>query len=245
MEQVGGMLERVLTLQEQWESACPEAMAEAMHSVVAVPSDRHGMGAFAVSGLAPGSIATLYPVHALGIAEGGACGDNDTHYFSSQTGPSAYRLQLLHRSVPEGMWADANPERVHVPGWLAHLVNDSASVRGTQSAEVLAYYDLCEAETNCALVPLGPVAPLMALVTTRAVAPGEELLLCYGHSYWLEQLQLLSEATPPPENDDDAAATAEVEARCMAQGRRMAKLAAEVEARYESACQELSARLSP
>lgn len=218
-------------------------MANAMRSVVAGPSDRHGVGAFAQAVLPEYSIATLYPVHALGIGEGGACGDEDTKYFSSQVGPSAYRLQLLHRSVPEGMWADANPQRAHVPGWLAHLVNDAATCRGSGQAAILDYYDRCDAETNCALVPLGPVAPLMALCTTREVSPGDELLLCYGHSYWLEQLGEHG-GQPPGQDDSAASANAEVEARCMVQGRRMAQIATEVEKHYAKAFDELMEHLT-
>ena len=34
------------------------------------------------------------------------------------------------------------------------------------------------------MLPFGGAAPVMALVTTRDVDEGEELLLSYGHSYW-------------------------------------------------------------
>ena len=89
------------------------------------------------------AVATLYPVHAMGIGE-------DTEYFVSLDSPSAYRMQLLHHNLqktyglPHGTWVDANPHRSHAPGWQAHLANDGAICRGATEADVLAYYDESE-----------------------------------------------------------------------------------------------------
>ena len=41
---------------------------------------------------------------------------------------------------------------------------------------------------NFVALPFGEAAPIMALITTRPVSKGEELLISYGHSYWIEQL---------------------------------------------------------
>ena len=119
---------------------------------------------------------------------------------------SAYRSQAFHASTPgfptagppqgwaPGVYVDANPTRPHVPGWMAHLANDCAVVGADATeAEILAYYATCEQKANCAMLPFGAAAPVMALVTTRDVEDGEELLTAYGHSYWVAH-----GGTPPP-----------------------------------------------
>ena len=77
---------------------------------------------------------------------------------------------------------------------LALVNNDAAACAGDSEAAILEYYETCEAEANCVMLPFGDAAPLMALVATRDVAAGDELLLSYGHSYWIEHFG----GTPPP-----------------------------------------------
>ena len=69
---------------------------------------------------------------------------------------------------------------------MAHLANDVQPCAGGSEAEILAYYAACASETNCAMLPFGTAAPIMALVATRDIKAGEELLISYGHSYWLD-----------------------------------------------------------
>ena len=249
-DRLGALFERVLTLQEQWSELQPAVMDPVATHVAAAQSKVHGQGVFAQKDLPARTVATLYPVHAMGIGEGGACAEEDTEYFVSLDSPSAYRMQLLHHNLqktyglPHGTWVDANPHRSHAPGWQAHLANDGAICRGATEADVLAYYDESERTCNCVLVPFGEAAPLMALVTTRAVTQGEELLTMYGHSFWIEQLH---HAPVSPDGDAGASAIREefasVEARCQVHARVMADVELEVALRNEEACRELSAFL--
>ena len=92
-----------------------------------------------------------------------------------------------------------------MPGWLAHLANDCAVVSAQPTEEeILHYYATCEAHANCVMVPFGAAAPIMALVTTREVREGEELLTAYGHTYWIDHFG----GTPPPSSPDVTRAAA-------------------------------------
>lgn len=170
------------------------------------PSALHGLGAFANAPLPAGTVATLYPVHSIGIGSQRVASAEDAEYWKEPC-TSAYRSQAFHASTPgfptagplqgwaPGVYVDANPTRPHVPGWMAHLANDCAVVGADATeAEILAYYATCEQKANCAMLPFGAAAPVMALVTTRDVEDGEELLTAYGHSYWVAHFG----GTPPP-----------------------------------------------
>ena len=84
------------------------------------------------------------------------------------------------------MWVDTNPGLPSVDGWLAHFANDVAACSSAgDETSILAYYDRCGRAANAVLVPFGDAAPLMCLVSTRDVKAGEEILIAYGHDYWM------------------------------------------------------------
>lgn len=186
--------------------AMPLAFDLVAQSVYAAPSSRHGQGAFAATALAHGTVASLYPVHSIGVGTQRIHADGDSEYWREPC-TTAYRSNIFHSATPgapdagpitqwaPGAYVDANPTRECLPGWMAHLANDVAVCTGSQEEEVLRYYAAGAAEANCVMLPFGSAAPLMALVTTRDVAADEELLLSYGHSYWLDAFGVA--AAPP------------------------------------------------
>lgn len=160
-----------------------------------------GRGLFASRDFGRGEIVSLYPVHSVGVVIGdefrAATSTDDQHYFEERSYETGYRINLIgNRLFPGGFkfdgtqqvpYIDTNPDNPDRPGWMAHLINDCAtvSVNGENMAEktILKYYETVSQRCNCLIVPFGP-APLCAAVTTQTVAKGEELFLSYGHKYW-------------------------------------------------------------
>lgn len=237
----------------------PRLREDLLLNVEAAPSPRHGLGAFTKRHLPAFTIGSLYPVHALGIGTSGNCTDDDAAYFAGLEAPSAYRLMLLHHSLhawAPGMWCDANPTRPHAAGWLAHLANDAAVCRAATEASLLAYYAQSQRDCNSMLVPFGEVVPLMALCTTRDVAAGEELLIPYGHNFWLEYFQgapVADDASVEHEDGRDipvAAAPAgysiaDVQAQIRSDTLTMARAALALQSAYEGELRELGKLLDP
>jgi hypothetical protein len=66
-------------------------------------------------------------------------------------------------------------------GFDGHRVNDGATILTNDEAGTLAYYHASRLLKNCIHVPFGP-CPVLALIATRNVLCGEELLTTYGCS---------------------------------------------------------------
>ena len=66
-------------------------------------------------------------------------------------------------------------------GFDGHRVNDGATILTNDEAGTLAYYHSSRLLKNCIHVPFGP-CPVLALIATRNVLCGEELLTTYGCS---------------------------------------------------------------
>ena len=220
-ERLRALFNGCLDLQQPWmwdglralgkEGALPMRFDEIATNVVAGQSMRHGLGAFASRPIPAGTIATLYPVHSLGVGSRRvfAADASDTAYWQREPCTTAYRAQFLHAALPTdaaagpvqqwapGAYIDANPERPHLAGWLGHLANDATACTDSTEAAVLAYYNACACSCNAVMLPLGKAAPLMALVTTEDVDEGDELLLSYGHSYWIENTSGGAGKAPP------------------------------------------------
>lgn len=170
---------------------CFDVMAE---GVRVAPSTKHGLGLFASTDMAAGTMASLYPVHSMGIGTQRISTAEDAEAGTwEEPCSAAYRTTLLHttrigpvQEWAQGAYVDADPARPHLAGWVAHLATDAAVCAGGSDKEILEYYAAGADECNCLMVPFGGAAPVMALVTTRAVQPGEELLVSYGHSYWID-----------------------------------------------------------
>lgn len=66
-------------------------------------------------------------------------------------------------------------------GFDGHRVNDGATIITNDEAGILAYYHASRLLKNCIHVPFGP-CPVLALIATRNILCGEELLTTYGCS---------------------------------------------------------------
>jgi len=186
IQRLSELFNGVLTLQDPriWAAMkqLPE-MQQIADATRAADSPRHGLGAFANAYLSADTVAAFYPVHSIGLGTQRVTAAGDEEYWREPC-TTEYRALVFHEDWAPGAYVDASPERAHVAGWLAHLANDAATVGASATeAEICAYYEACAAACNCVMLPFGQVC---ALVTTRDVAEGDELLLSYGHTYWME-----------------------------------------------------------
>ena len=152
-------------------------------------SSIHGQGLFAAQSLPAGSVATLYPAHALGDAERRFEADGVSATFGG-TEHKPYRLALPPApSLLEwgewarDLWIDVDPSLATASAWSGHLVNDAAMCPSScTEADVLDYYAQ-SSRANCRLVAFGDT-PFVAHVLTSDVEAGTELCGMYGHDYW-------------------------------------------------------------
>ena len=194
LQQLSGLLLGSALLQDEraWgllQTEEDKQFAEIARCSCVKPSDRHELGVFASTDLAKDSIVSFYPVHSIGLGEQRlAQNSDDTEFWKTAT--NAYRSMMLHAAVQEfapGVYVDVNLHRADTAGWLAHRANDAAPCDCSNDATILDYYEQCGALCNTVLVPFGSAAPILALMTTREVRQGEELLVSYGHEAWAAQ----------------------------------------------------------
>ena len=119
---------------------------------------------------APGTLLTLFPIHAFGCAEVTEVGST-----VEETAVRLYLPLLDEATYPYpaflGRRADLFVDAavgIRVPGWLAHLADVGHADVGV---------DRPETRANCMTVPLGGAAPLAALVATTHIRSGEALLV--------------------------------------------------------------------
>ena len=164
-------------------------------------SSRHGLGLFAARDLPAGTVASFFPVHSIGLLDQRlASNADDQEYWKTCT--KAYQTEMLHAAVQDfapGTYVDVNLEKPEQPGWLAHRANDATACAGRCEEDVLSYLHTCMLECNTLLLPFGGAAPILALVTTRDVAEGEELLRCHGLEHWAENNSVDGDDAPVDE----------------------------------------------
>jgi hypothetical protein len=167
-----------------------------------------GRGLFATRPVPAGTIITLYPAHFLGLEMDTAHNHDlyhcrvfssnadqlyfEQHDYESETGNNLLVLQEDRKAVVPSLprailHLDVNPEQPTAPAWLSHIINDGATAVSHLEADIMDYYWRTNARRNCFHVPLGP-SPLMATVTTRSVAKGEEFFTSYDFLYWVMDL---------------------------------------------------------
>ena len=176
-------------LQEQWGAMAnlenwPSAFVEMSECVEAAPSALHGRGLFASAPISKGQVVTFYPVDAMGDSLN-ALALNQYESLGSRD----YKGELFHgllQGWAEDLWIDANPSKLLVRGWLGHLVNDAAVCASSDQHDIDTYYSEVADKANCELVPFGDACPLMAIVATRDLEAGAELLQPYDHDYWTQ-----------------------------------------------------------
>jgi len=214
IQQLSGMLLGAGMLQDEQAWAMLQTHPKAKFSEIAgstytASSSRHGLGVYASEDLEAGTVASFYPVHSIGLGGQRLSSEGHADYWegASAVGASgAYRSTVLHDAMAPGTFVDVDLRAADVNGWLAHRTNDAATCSGDSESEILDYLETCARDVNCAMVPFGKAAPIMALCTTRAVQKDEELLICYGHSHWIEQVG----GTVSPEAQTSAVARAGV-----------------------------------
>ena len=171
------MLRICQVLQDGWDNVLAEpreVRLKAMSGCVrASPSSVcDGTGLFACEDLPSGTVATLYPVHALGLGSTRMELEFDDGQRCQRLDGSPYRVQIWHKSLQdwgaEQMWIDADPSR-RIDGWLGHLANDPATSAatlgaGATEAQLKRYYEEAAAASNAVMVPYGE-APLRAAPT--------------------------------------------------------------------------------
>jgi hypothetical protein len=213
-------------LRASWELLTSTQAAFAAMKIYAnaAVSSIHGVGLFASEPLEAGSLISFYPVDAIGdehdyLTVGK---ENRRHFAGSEKErvkrSGCYRVGVNHPQVrqwAEDLWVDANPSQPATAGWLAHLVNDAATLQGMagsdeaqareMAAAVSAYYDTARRKANCVLVPIEDAAPLLGIVTTQHVDKGDELLVCYGHDFWIPAYQRTAAPEAAARARDEAA----------------------------------------
>ena len=118
--------------------------------------------------------------------------EHEDYYFGPHHGSNDFSFSIEDPS--EQYTFDVNPNRPCLQGsnslFGGHIINDASCVDFTGEPRLRASKaaSYCESsiltDSNVVMCPFGP-APLMAYVTTRQVAKGEELLGVYGLGYWL------------------------------------------------------------
>ena len=171
------MLRICQVLQDGWDNVLAEpreVRLKAMSGCVrASPSSVcDGTGLFSCEDLPSGTVATLYPVHALGLGSLRMELEFDDGQRCQRLDGSPYRVEIWHKSLQdwgaEQMWIDADPSR-RIDGWLGHLANDPATSAatlgaGATEAQLKRYYEEAAAASNAVMVPYGE-APLRAAPT--------------------------------------------------------------------------------
>ena len=166
-------------------------------------SELHGLGLVATRDIEAGELIAFHPVHRVlqqlddGRTVGALAEEEDKEYFRPAAGSvspeeAAYRQVAYCKtyyhvdpSRPERFIIDANPQRQEYEGWLAHRINDGATLSpGSAEAAVAEYYEASAKVRNCCAVSL--CVPLLAFIATKDVAEGDELLATYGHNYWMQ-----------------------------------------------------------
>ena len=190
-------------LAENWDRVAGMLDGLAGDTVLAGPSNVHGLGLIAQEDLEAGTLITLYPVHrilqSLGDGRGAAVlsDEVDEKYFRPPDNLDAEELayrQVAYRQTyshpnptkPESFQLDANALKSDLAMWLGHRINDGATLSPscTSDEEILGYYAASGERRNVCAVAL--CVPLLGFVTTKCVSKGDELFATYGHGYWLQ-----------------------------------------------------------
>lgn len=156
----------------------------------------HGQGVFATRQLPAGAVLTGYPCHLLAV-------DREVVQICEGTvDASAQRVQHLADaysfSMRGGLRLIGLPERCGDKRLLGHMLNDASLVNvfhGTPPDALRdplpygrllkLYYKNLFAHCNCKFQQ-DARGLLIGIISTREIEPGEELLLNYGLTYWLD-----------------------------------------------------------
>ena len=155
-------------------------------SVELRPSPIHGMGVFATKDIEAFSFLSLYPCDGLLWLPEDADWDliNSTAAIRTGWKPTSLEEELTYRQAIDSLgrgklFIDANPSVTADPYFLAHMINDGASCKREESAEM--YWTISDRKRNSLFCPV-----LEAHFATKDIKKGEEILSTYGSDYWLD-----------------------------------------------------------
>jgi len=170
-------------------------------------SSLHGKGLFATSDIPPWSIVTLFPVdyveHAKPVEDGLARMFQPCRYsYGKQCDPFDAMMELQDTKcysltvndlpmsalmTPAGIqttiYGDPGNQRY---GELGHYINDPGHLSETPSPEEYSQYLSTFTKSNVMFFIVANYT--VAVVTTRGISSGEEILLTYGESFWSPSL---------------------------------------------------------
>ena len=149
------------------------------------PSPIHGKGIFATRDIKRGELLSLYPPDALAfsrpavgntslqINQGNEARDAEVH--------AALRTHSLLLGEPGGVRVRivGLPRFCEDPAYLAHMANDPIGYVSTKEA----YKQLAATKGNAAFVNV-VCALCVAIVATRPIQAGKEVLVPYSYGYW-------------------------------------------------------------
>jgi hypothetical protein len=173
----------------------------------------HGRGLFATTDLPPNALLALYPPDAVLIQDG-----QDKFAIlldpTSTTVPPEEIRRAYGATVDKNIVVVGYPDVDHGPMFQAHIANDGA--KGSLSLldkpediarERMIYTAVSTRKQNATLVRHKSVPEWICLRTTRPVRAGEEILITYGHGYWLGnnlyRTTLLSSTALPAAGGDE------------------------------------------
>jgi len=177
-------------------------------------SPLHGNGLFATRDIPAWSIATLFPVdfleHSKTLPDGVIYHFVSTEF--STLGAEPYDILDLRQDLQDyGLVLDGLPNSglvsfnnmkttiygdptVHRGGELGHFVNDAGCL--TPSSSIGDYADYLRTAIEANTIPHILGMYRVAIVTTRDIRAGEELVMSYGESFWTPNASY--ETAPPP-----------------------------------------------
>lgn len=150
------------------------------------PSPIHGNGVFATRDIKRGELLSLYPPDALAFSRPAVCSKsciqipqcNEAQDAEVHAALRTYSLQL---GEPGGVRVRivGLPRFCEDPAYLAHMANDPIGYVSTKEA----YKQLAATKGNAAFVNV-VCALCVAIVATRPIQAGNEVLVPYSYDYW-------------------------------------------------------------
>lgn len=134
----------------------------------------HGNGVFTTQVLKDGDIATFYPPHVI-LYDNNVVGEN-VH----QENYDDYIYCVQRRIAIAGI-----PQRCDDSTYMGHMINDGSCANNRTA------YDKYSAErSNCTffnIVDVNNICYCVAIIATKKINIGEELILSYGWNYWSDR----------------------------------------------------------
>ena len=152
-------------------------------------SPLHGRGVFAKVNIKAYEIVTLYPAtNGIGFKT-----KNDECFFRKVDQETnlmqKYRMNVAKKDDVD-IFIEANPSKTPSPCLLGHMINDVSIIDHADISlqKVAKYMILAIQYGNCAAIRLGE--GLVAMITTKDISCGDELLFPYGYSYYMTGINI-------------------------------------------------------